>query len=107
MRHVVLAGHHLGRGEIHRIEARGAEAVDLDAGDMVAVTRQQRRDARDIAARFTDRIDAAHHHIIDQFGIEIVALAHAFQHLRAEIDGRDLVQGAVHLAAPRGDRRWS
>ena len=30
-RHLVLAGHHLGRGEIHRVEARRAEAVDLHA----------------------------------------------------------------------------
>ena len=30
-RHVLLPGHDLGRGEIDRVEARGAEAVDLHA----------------------------------------------------------------------------
>ena len=36
-RHVVLAGHDLRRGEIHRVETRRAEAVDLDTGHVIAV----------------------------------------------------------------------
>ena len=35
-RHLMLAGHDLGRREIHRIEAGGAKAVDLHAGHPVA-----------------------------------------------------------------------
>ena len=73
-RHVVLAGHDLGRGEIHRVEAGGAEAVDLHARHLVAVARHDRRDARDVAARLADRIDAAEHHVVDQRRIELVAL---------------------------------
>ena len=65
-RHVVLAGHHLRGGEVDRIEARGAEAVDLHARDRVAVAGVERRGARDVAARLADRIDAAEHHVIDQ-----------------------------------------
>ena len=36
-RHGLLAGHDLRRGEIHRIEPGGAETVDLNAGNFVAV----------------------------------------------------------------------
>ena len=98
-RHIVLAAHDFGCREIHRIETGCAEAVDLDAGHGVAIARQQRRDARDVAARLPDRIDATHHHIIDQFRIEIVALAQSLQNLRGEVDRLHLMQRAVHLAA--------
>ena len=69
----MLAGHHLGGGEIHRVEPGGAEAVDLHAGNGVAVARLQRRDARDVAAGFADRIDAAEHDVVDQLRVELVA----------------------------------
>ena len=62
------------RGEIHRVEARGAETVDLHARHAVAVAGDERRGARDVAARLADRIDAAEHHVVDQRGIELVAV---------------------------------
>ena len=65
-RHVVLAGHHLRRGEVDGVEPRGAEAVDLHARHRVAVARHQRGGARDVAARLADRIDAAQHDVVDQ-----------------------------------------
>ena len=73
-RHVVLAGHDLGRGEIHRVEAGGAEAVDLHARHAVAEAGDERRGARDVAAGLADRIDAAEHHVVDQRRIELVAV---------------------------------
>ena len=53
-------------GEIHRVEAGGAEAVDLHARHLVAEARHDRGHARDVAAGLADRIDAAHHHVVDQ-----------------------------------------
>ena len=73
-RHVVLAGHDLRGGEIDRVEAGSAEAVDLHAGHVVAEARRQRAHAGDVAARFADRIDAAHHDVVDLAGVEIVAI---------------------------------
>ena len=61
-------------GEVHRVEARGAEAIDLHARHSVAEAGDQRRGARDVAARFADRIDAAEHDVVDQRRIELVAV---------------------------------
>ena len=96
----MLVGHHLGGREIHRIEARGAEPVDLHARHAVAIAGAQSRHPRDIAARLAHRIDAAKHHVVDQGRIELVALADTFQGLGREVEGRHLVQGAIGFAAP-------
>ena len=65
-RHVVLARHDLRGGEIHGVEAGGAEAVDLHARNLVAIARGERRGAADVAAGLADRIDAAEDHVVDQ-----------------------------------------
>ena len=97
-----------GGGEIHRVEARGAEAVDLHARDRVAVARMQRRGARDVAAGFADRIDAAEHHIVDQFGVELVAVAERRQRAGGEARGRcTSCSEPSCLPRPRGVRTWS
>ena len=101
-RHVLLPGHDLRGGEIHRVEAGGAEAVDLHAGDAVAITGDQRRGARDIGAGLADRIDDAHHHVVDQRGIEIVAALDGAERLACEIERGHFVQRAVDLAAAAG-----
>ncbi len=98
-RHVLLSGHDLRGGEIHRIEARGAEAIDLHAGDAVAIAGDQRRGARDIGGGFADRIDHAHHHVIDQSGVEVVAALDGAERLARQIERGHLVQRAVDLAA--------
>jgi hypothetical protein len=59
------ARHDLGGGEIHRLEARGAEAVDLDARHFLAVIGGNRGGAGNIAARLAHGIDAAHHHVVE------------------------------------------
>ena len=78
-RHVVLAAHHLRGGEIDQVEARGAEAVDLHARHRVAEARGERAHAGDVAARFADRVDAAHHHVVDLSRIEVVAVLDRLQ----------------------------
>ena len=99
-RHVVLAGHDLRRREIDRVEPGRAEAVDLDAGDRVRIVGVDDGGARDVAARLADRIDAAHHHVVDQRRIELVAVADGLEHMGREIERGHLVQRAVRLAAP-------
>ena len=99
-RHVVLARHHLGRSEIHRVEPGRAEAVDLHARHAVAVAGAQRGGAGDVAARLADRIDAAEHDVVDERGIELVACAQARQRLGREGERGHLMECAVRLAAP-------
>ena len=97
--HLVLARHDLGGGEIDRIEAGGTEAVDLHAGHAVAEARHQRGGARDVAAGFPHRIDAAQHHVVDELRVELVAVLDGGERLRRQIERGHLVQRAVGLAA--------
>jgi hypothetical protein len=98
-RHVLLPGHDLRRGEIHRVETGSAEAVDLHAGHTVAIARDQGRGTRDIGGRLANRIDDPEHHVIDQRGIEIVAALDGAERLRRQIERGHFVQCAVRLAA--------
>ena len=96
----MLAGHHLRRREIHRVEARGAEAVDLHAGRLVAEARRYGAGARDVAARLADRIDAAQNDIVDLLARELVAILDRRQRRDRQSERGNLVQRAVRLAAP-------
>ena len=95
----MLAAHDLGGGEIHGIEAGGAEAVDLHAGHGFAETRLQRRETRDVGAGLADRIDAAEDDVVDDVFLEIVALLQRLQRRRGQRQRGDLVQRAIGLAA--------
>ena len=106
-RHVVLAGHDLGRGEIHRIETGGAKAVDLHARHLVAVARHDRGDTGDVAAGLADRIDAAQHHIIDQHRIEIVRSLIAPSAWLARLSAVTSCSAPSALPRPRGVRTAS
>ena len=98
-REVVLSAHHLSGGEIDRIEARRAEPVDLYARHRVAKARGKRAHARDVAARFADRIDATHHHVVDINGVKMVAILDRLQRCRGQMERRSGVQRAVRFAA--------
>ena len=80
---VVLAAHHLRGGEIDRVEARGAEAVDLHAGHGVAEAGRQRAHPRDVASRFADRVDATHHDVVDSSGSSLLRSLIAFSAVAA------------------------
>ena len=95
----MLAAHDLGGGKIHGIEAGGAEAADLHAGDGFAETRLQRREARDVGAGLADRIDHAEHDVVDDVLAEIVAFLQRLQRHGRQRQRRDFVQRAVGLAA--------
>ena len=96
----MLARHHLGGCKIHRIEPRSAKPVDLHAGHVVPETRYKRSRARDVAARFADRIDATEHDVVDELGVELVTVLDGRKRLRGEIERRHLVQRAVGFTAP-------
>jgi hypothetical protein len=103
---VGLAGLHLGRGHVHRLEARGAEAVDLDAGRGLGPAGVEHGGAGDVGALLADRRDAAEDDVVDLRGVEAVAVAQGLQHLGGEAQRGDLVQRAVLLAlAARGADR--
>ena len=95
----MLAAHDLGGGEIHGIEAGGAEAADLDAGDGFAEARLDRREARDVGAGLADRIDHAEHDVVDDVFGKIVALFQRLQRHGGERQRGHLVQRAIGLAA--------
>src|SRR5258708_739571 len=95
----MLAAHDLGRGEIHRIEARGAEAADLDTGNGLAEAGLDGREARDIRTGFTDRIDHAEYDVVDDVFREIVALLERLQRRGGQRQRGHLMQCAIGLAA--------
>ena len=86
-------------GEIDRVEPRSTEAVDLHARYAVAEAGDQRRGARNVGRGLAHRIDHAQYHVIDQRGVELIALLDLAKRLRREIERGDLVQRAVGLAA--------
>jgi hypothetical protein len=98
-RKIVLAGHDLGRREIHRVEPRGAEAVDLHAGNLVAKARGERAGARNVSPGFANGIDTAQDHVVDLRAREAVARLDRLERGHRKPERRDFMQGAVDLAA--------
>ena len=86
--------------KLTEFETGRAEAVDLHARHRVAKARGERAHARDVAARFADRIDAAHHDVVDLERVEMVAILDRLQRRRSQVKRRGGMQRAVRLAAP-------
>ena len=106
-RHVVLLGHDMHGGEVDRIETGRAEPVDLDAGDGLVIARVDDGGAGDVAAGLADRVDAAHHHVVDLGGVQFVAVAHRFERLGREFQRGHFVHAPSDLPRPLGVRTWS
>ena len=96
--HVFPAARHFLRRQVHGLEAGGAEAVDLHAGDLHVPAGLQRRRLGDHRALLADGRDDAHHHVVELGRIEAVALLQLRQQAGEQVDGLDLVQAAVLLA---------
>jgi hypothetical protein len=94
------------RGDIHRLETGGAEAIELHAGDGLVPVGVLHDHLGDVRALLADGGDAAHDHVVDVGRIEIVAIAQGTEQAGAEIDGLDFVQAAagLSLAARRAHR---
>jgi hypothetical protein len=88
----VLAGHDFSRRKIYGIKAGGAKPVDLNAWNLVAKACDQCRRPRNISACFTDWINAAKHNVVDQRGIELVAVLDPGERLSGEIERSHFMQ---------------
>src|SRR4029079_3085985 len=97
-RHFVLSRHNLGRGEVDCIKARGTKPVDLNARHTIAKTGNQGRRARNVPARFADRVDTTQHDIIHKRRVELVAILDGRQHLGAEVERGYFMRRSVSLA---------
>ena len=104
---VMLTRHHLRGGEIHRIEARSAKAIDLHAGNRIAITGSDRAGARDVSACLPDGIDAAEHDVVDFRSFESVTVLDGFQRCDGKTERRHLMQRPSALPRPRGVRTAS
>jgi hypothetical protein len=102
---VLPAARDLLRGEVHGLEARRAEAVDLHARDLDVPAGLERRRLRDHRALLADRRDDAHDDVVERRGVEAVALLQLDEEAGEQVDRLDLVQAAVllALAARRAD----
>ncbi len=96
---IVLAGHDLRCGEIHRVETGCAETVDLHARRDETEPGRDRSGARNVAAGFADRIDATHHDVVNGDAIDVIALLDGLESRDGEAERRNLMQRAIGLAA--------
>ena len=71
---VVRAGDHALGGEVHRLLGRPALAVDRRARHRLGEPGGEHGVAADVDALVADLHDATHDHVVDQRGIEVVAL---------------------------------
>ena len=94
-------------GDVDRLQARRAEAVELHAGDGVGQAGLDRGRLGDVAALVADRRYAAQHDVVDPVGIEVrIAAQHLVHQPDHEVDGLGGVQRSIYLALPprRPDR---
>ena len=100
---VLPAGGDLLGGDVDRLQARRAEAVELHARHRVRQPRLDRRGLGDVRALIADRRDAAEDHVVDAVRIKLpVAGEHLVHQPDDEIDGLGRVQRPVALAFPAG-----
>src|SRR5699024_7378843 len=83
---VAHPAHHACCGEVYGDEARGAETVQLHAGNGLIVVCVQRGDTRDVSALFSDRFDAAQEDVIDLRCVELVAITERFERCARQVD---------------------
>uniref|UniRef100_A0A0N4Z3R5 PE-PGRS family protein n=1 Tax=Parastrongyloides trichosuri TaxID=131310 RepID=A0A0N4Z3R5_PARTI len=95
---VRLAEDDLGRRRVHGLKPRGAEAVHLHARHRLGQACVEGGDAGDVGALLSDRRHAAQDDVVDQAGVEGVAVAQGLQHLGRQGDGGHFVQAALGVA---------
>ncbi|MNZ96960.1 hypothetical protein D3C78_1161790 [compost metagenome] len=99
---VLETGAHFHRAEVHRLQARCAEPVDLHPGDADIPVRHQRRGLGDVSTLVAHRRDAAQHDVIDLAGVELCTLLQGPQQAGHQVHRFDTVQGAIRLATATG-----
>ncbi len=100
---VVGAGHDALRGEVHRLLARPALAIDGGRRHLFGPAGGEHGVAADVERLLTDLHHAAHDDVVDHCGVEVVALGEGLQYVRCQLDGVLVLQLAVALAARCAD----
>ncbi|MHC3927189.1 hypothetical protein ACMZ4W_02295 [Brevundimonas naejangsanensis] len=95
---VGLAEDDLGRRRIHGFQPRGAEAVHLHARHRLGQAGVEGGDTGDVGALLADRRHAAEDHVVDQAGVERIAVAQGLKHLGRQGDGGHFMQAALGVA---------
>jgi hypothetical protein len=100
---VLPAGGDLLGGDVDGLQARGAEAVELDAGDGVGQPGLDGGRLGDVGALVADRRHAAEHDVVDAGGVELGVAAERLMHeADDQVHGLGGVQRPVDLAlSPR------
>ncbi len=101
---VLLARHHRLHGEIQRLLARSAGAVDGGAGDGFRPPRGEDRVAADVARLVADLRYAAPDDVVDDFRVDTRTLHQRGEDEGGQVGGVHLGQSAVALADRRPDR---
>ena len=96
--HVVGAGDDALGPEVEGLLARAALAVDGGGRHRLGEPGGQDGAAADVERLLADLHDAAHDHVVDQGGVEVVALDEGLQGLGAEVGGVPVAELAVALA---------
>ena len=102
-RDVVRAGDDALGGEVGGLLARTALAVDGGGGHRLGPTGAEHGVAADVEALATDLHDATHDHVVDQRGVEVVALGERLEHFGGEVGGVPPGQTSISLAASGAD----
>ena len=100
---VVGAGHDALGGEVGRLLGRAALAVDGGGGHRLGPAGGEHGVAADVERLGADLHDAAHDHVVDQGGVEVVALDERLERLGGEVDRVPARELAVALAAGGAD----
>ncbi len=101
---LLLAAEHPHRREVHRLQARAAEAVQGDAGDLLGPAGGEERVLREVRPLVVGLADAPHDHVVDVGLLQPGAGGERVQRLGEELLGVDAAQGplAGPAAAARG-----
>ena len=100
---VVGAGDDALGGEVGRLLRRAALAVDGGGGHRLGQAGGEHGVAADVQALVADLHDAAHDHVVDEGGVEVVALDERLEHLGGEVGGVPARELPVALAAGGAD----
>ena len=99
---IVPAGAHLLRGGVDGLQAGCAEAVELEAAGGLGQLGHQRGGAGDVAALIADGRHDAEDEVADQVLVQVgKAGAQFVDQADDQVDGLDLVEGAVLVLAAR------
>ncbi len=89
---VLEPGGHFHRSQIDRLEARGAEAVDLLARNTFMPPRRQRGHLRQVSALLADRSYATQNDVVDQLRVQGIALPEVAEQMADQGDGPHFVE---------------